>query len=78
MLLSGFYHHHLGVAPSFHMLGLSDSLCCERLWIMQSLVTNFVFLQAIKESFWYFQKPPPIETITFPQDSLPSISHTAL
>ncbi len=68
MLVSGFYHYNLGMAPTFHMFGLGDPLRSNSFRMMQNLVVDFIFLQAINELLWYFQKRPPMQTITFPDD----------
>jgi hypothetical protein len=68
VLFSGFYHDNFRMAPAFHVFGLGDPLGGNGFWMMQNLVVDFVFLQAINELLWYFQKRPPMQTITFPSD----------
>jgi len=68
VLFSGFYHDDFRMMPAFHVFGLGDPLRGNGFWMMQNLVVDFVFLQAINELLWYFQKRPPMQTITFPND----------
>src|SRR5437016_14323419 len=68
VLVSGFYHYNLGMAPAFHVFGLGAPLRGNGFRMMQNLVVDFIFLQAINELLWYFQKQPPMQTITFPDD----------
>ena len=68
VLVSGFYHYNLGMAPAFHVFGLGDPLRGNGFRMMQNLVVDFIFLQAINELLWYFQKRPPMQAITFPDD----------
>jgi len=54
--------------PGFHVLGLGDPLRGNSFRMMQNLVTDFVFVETINESFRYFHKQPPMQIITFQGD----------
>ena len=56
------------MVPGFHVLGFGDPLRGNDFRMMQNLVVNFAFVQTINQLFWYFQKQPPMQTITFPVD----------
>src|SRR5439155_20856841 len=46
-----FYHHHFGVTPSFHVLGLGDPLRGKSFRMTQNFVTDLVLIQTINQPF---------------------------
>jgi hypothetical protein len=66
VLVSRFDHYDLGMVPSFHMLGLRNSLRSDRLRMLQDFITHLVLIQTVDQSLRYFhEQPPRNKTITF-------------